>query len=75
MRSAGKPTPFGIRKSKSNVSKSCSRWMERSIHSTGRYQLLHYSKSERRTEHKDGLLSYEPSVALEFADGSVQPIM
>jgi hypothetical protein len=39
----------------------------------GRYQLLHYPKSERRTEHTDGRLSYEPCLTLEFGNGSVQP--
>lgn len=39
----------------------------------GQYQLLHYPKAERRPEHKDGLLGYEPSVVLEFRNGSIQP--
>jgi hypothetical protein len=39
----------------------------------GHYQVLHYPKSERRTEHTDGQLSYAPSVVLEFGDGSSQP--
>jgi hypothetical protein len=37
------------------------------------YQLLHYPRSERKADHKHGQQSYEPGVAIEFGNGSLQP--